>query len=361
MSSLVNSINTLSEFLLESGSKYRIFDMGRRVTKISSSVFDKFENALTPYPYPSQQHAFIAVVFWNKQKNEANSDVSNNQQYVWFLKLPLDEKGLLEQASRSQFLDLVIQALGRSLEKTPSKEQQSALDHNPIIFKPSEQKLASFTSQVRHTMKLAPSEFMGSALDYLLDKKSYSNWENVGYQGLCDITVRLSDPLFNQAINNALPHLPKESFCALCCALENIELNSNISETLLNILRSSIDKNDTIAIIHTARALSNAKGEGFTKQAFEMLMSYQASEADALDVLVIISGRYWLSIQDNISALMYLEKAVSLNIEQDIFNQLFSDLVFIPACRDAMLFVLQTQHRSELLSQYFTNFLITQG
>lgn len=357
----MNSINTLSEFLSESGSKYRIFDMGRRVTKINTSLFDEFENALTPYPYPLQQHAFIAVVFWNKQKNESQSNASNNQHYVWFLKLPLDEKGLLEQASRSQFLDLVIQALGRSLEKKPTKEQQSALDHNPIIFKPSEQKLASFTSQVRHIMKLAPSEFMSPALDYLQTKSLYSQWEAVGYQGLCDVTVRLSDPLFNQVINNALPHLPQESFCALCCALENIEINSQLSESLSKILRSSISDNDTKRIIHAARALSNAKGEGFVRQAFEALMSYQAPQENALDILVIISGRYWHVMQDNISALMYLEKAASLDIEQDIFNQLFSDLVFIPACRDAMLYVLHTQHRSELLSQYFTNFLSTQG
>lgn len=357
----MNSINTLSEFLLASGSKYRIFDMGRRVTKISTSLFDEFENALTPYPYPLQQHAFIAVVFWNKQKNDAGSNNNNNQQYVWFLKLPLDEKGLLEQASRSQFLDLVIQALGKSLEKTPTKEQQSALDHNPIIFKPSEQKLASFTSQVRHIMKLTPSEFMSPALDYLQNKHTYDNWQSVGYQGLCDVAVRLSDPLFNQAINTALPLLPEQSFCALCCALENIEINSAIAQTLLNILQESIEKNDTTRIIHAARALSNAKGDGFSKQAFEALISYQADNESALDIAVIMSGRYWQVMQDNISALMYLEKLATLAIEQDTFNQLFSDLVFVPDCRDAMLWVLNSQYRSESLSQYFTHFLEAQG
>lgn len=354
----MNSINTLSEFLLESGSQYRIFDMGRRVTQLDKSLFSDFENVLSPYPYPLQQHAFIAVVFWNPQhvlSNEKSGSSSSNQHYVWFLKLPLDEKGLLEQASRSQFLDLVIQALGRSLEKTPDKEQQSALDHNPIIFKPSEQKLAAFTSQVKQVMKLGPSEYMNPALDYLQHSDMHSQWQSVGYQGLCDITARLTDPLFNQAVNNALPLLPEESFCALCCALENIELDKTLSLSLLKILTTSIHENNTVKLIHTARALSSSKNNDIVKKVFESLISYE-SPTDSLDILVIISGRYWTSIQDNISALMYLEKVAATNIDQDIFNQLFSDLVFIPICREAMLFVYQTPNRSNKLNQYFTNF-----
>lgn len=355
----MNNINTLSEFLLESGSQYRIFDMGRRVTPIDTSLFNDFEHVLTPYPYPLQQHAFVAVVFWNHQHllaNDKSGNPASNQHYVWFLKLPLDEKGLLEQASRSQFLDLVIQALGRSLEKTPNKEQQSALDHNPIIFKPSEQKLASFTSQVRQIMKLPPSEFMSPALNYLQDINRHTQWESVGYQGLCDITARLTDPLFNQAINSALTLLPEESFCALCCALENIEIDNNVAANLLDTLTININENNQVKIIHAARALSNSKDNDIIKQAFEMLISYEMPPTNALDILVTMSGRYWMIMQDKLSALMYLEKVVAADIEQDIFNQLFSDLVFIPDCREAMLFVYQTPNRSNHLTQYFTNF-----
>ena len=355
----MDSINTLSEFLLESGSQYRIFDMGRRVTPIDTSIFSDFEHVITPYPYPLQQHAFVAVVFWNPQHvlaNDTPGNSSSNQHYVWFLKLPLDEKGLLEQASRSQFLDLVIQALGRSLEKTPNKEQQSALDHNPIIFKPSEQKLAAFTSQIKQVMKLPPSEFMSPALDYLQHSESHDKWQSVGYQGLCDITARISDPLFNQAITNALPSLPEESFCALCCALENVEVDNALAIKLLTILTTSINDNNFIKIIHAARALSSSKNNEIARHVFELLISYEAPSSELLDVLILMSGRYWTAMQESLSALMYLEKVAAADVEQDIFNQLFSDLVFIPSCREAVLFVYQTPNRSSKLTQYFTNF-----
>jgi len=72
----VEHINTLSEFLSKSQSQYRVFDMGRRVQKLSSDTFADFEDAKVPYPYPLQQHAWIAILFWNKQQS--------NQHYIWF-------------------------------------------------------------------------------------------------------------------------------------------------------------------------------------------------------------------------------------------------------------------------------------
>jgi hypothetical protein len=344
----VDSISTLSEFLLQSGSQYRVFDMGRRVTKISTAQFSDFEHATAPYPYPIQQHAFVGIVFWSKQQSD--------QHYVWFLKLPLDERGLLEQASRSQFLDLVIKALGRSMEQTPNKEQQSALDHNPIIFKPSAQKLAAFTSQVRHIMKLPPSDFMSPALTYLQDKAHYQDWQSVGYQGLSDIAVRLNDPMFSQSITDAIPLLPSESFCALCCALENVSINSSIATELLNVLQLSMTNADSMKVIHAARALSHAKGQGFVKQAFDLLIDYK-EPAQMIDLVVTLSGRYWSIISDNDTALIYLEKLAENDIEQDVFDQLFSDLVFIPECRKAMLSALRNPKRSNKLAGYIANFI----
>jgi len=344
----VDSIKTLSEFLLQSGSQYRVFDMGRRVTQISTDVFSDFEHTQIPYPFPIQQHALVGIVFWNKQQSE--------QHYVWFLKLPLDEFGLLEQASRSQFLDLVIKALGRSMEQTPNKEQQSALDHNPIIFKPSAQKLAAFTSHVRQIMKLSPSEFMSPALNYLQDKTQYQDWQSVGYQGLSDLAVRLDDPMFNQSIAQAIPLLPTESFCALCCALENVSIPTTVAQPLIAILQSSIVADDTVIMIHAARALSNAKDATFSKQAFDLLIDYHGTN-QMIDLLVTISGRYWAVIDNNDTALTYLEKLAHNEVEQDIFDQLFSDLVFIPLCRNAMLSALRNPKRSNALANYIANFI----
>jgi len=351
MSHTVEHINTFSEFLEQSGSQYRIFDMGRKVQKITSDAFSAFENAALPYPYPLQQHAWIAILFWNKN--------SSAQHYVWFLKLPLDERGLLEQASRSQFLELVVAALGKSMEKTPDKEKQSALDHNPLIFKPSEQKLAAFNSLVKQVMHLPASEHMTPALTYLQNKAQHAQWQEVAYQGLSDIASRCDDPLFSQAIVKALPELPIESFCALCCSLENNTVNTDIATTLLTLLSDALANNDLVRSIHCARALSHAKGSGFQRQALSKLLASELI-AQELDVIVIIAARYWQLIDDIDCAVAILEAVATLKLEQDVFNQIFSDLVAIPSARVHILAALRYPQRSELLAGHIANLIAGQ-
>ena len=62
-----NNIATLSELLTLSDSQYRIYDIGRLVTKLSKEQFEKVELNQLPYPSPSQGHAFIAIAFWQKK------------------------------------------------------------------------------------------------------------------------------------------------------------------------------------------------------------------------------------------------------------------------------------------------------
>lgn len=347
----VQHINTLSEFLTQSESQYRVFDMGRRIQKLSSSVFSDFEDAKAPYPYPLQQHAWIAILFWNKQRSD--------QHYVWFLKLPLDERGLLEQASRSQFLELVVSALGKSMEKEPSKEQQSALDHNPLIFKPSEQKLAAFNSLVGQTLKRPASQYMAAAFDYLSDESQYGQWQEIGFQGFADIASRCDDPMFSQVISQALPKLPQETFCALCCSLENNAVNTAIATILLDLLKESIKDNDLTRTVHCARALSHAKGAGFQQEAFTLLLASELAKKE-LDIIVIIAARYWQLITSVDCAVAVLESLSALNIEQDIFNQIFTDLVSIPSARVHMLNALRFPQRSEALAQHIAKLIAGQ-
>lgn len=344
----VEQINTLSEFLTQSQSQYRVFDMGRKVQKISSDTFNDFENAKAPYPYPLQQHAWLAILFWNKQ--------ASNQQYIWFLKLPLDERGLLEQASRSQFLELVMTALGRSMEKQPTKEEQSALDHNPIIFKPSEQKLAAFNALVGNVMKRPASQYMTSAIDYLNTPSRYQHWQEVPYQGLADIASRCDDPMFSQMLCDALPNLPPQTFCALCGCLENFAVNSAIASILLTKLRQSIEQQDVNMTIHCARGLSHAKGKGFQEQAMTALLASNLIKSE-LDIVVIIAARYWQLIDSTDCAVAVLEALSVLNVAQSIFNQVFSDLVAIPSVRIHMHSALRYPQRSEALAKHIAKLI----
>ena len=84
----MDTISSISELLSLSKSQYRIYDLSRTVTKLSKESFEKIENNQLPYPTPNQGHAHIAIAFC--QQNKAAP-------YLWFVKLPLDERGLLNQ------------------------------------------------------------------------------------------------------------------------------------------------------------------------------------------------------------------------------------------------------------------------
>jgi hypothetical protein len=48
----IGQFNTLSKFLRQSGAQYRVFDMGRRVCKLTPEQFVSFDNCQQPYPFP---------------------------------------------------------------------------------------------------------------------------------------------------------------------------------------------------------------------------------------------------------------------------------------------------------------------
>ena len=102
MSTTSDPISSISALLSLSDSQYRIYDIGRKVDKISKAQFEKIEAAQLPYPYPSQGHALLAIAFWQKQSTSP---------YLWFVKLPLDERGLLNQGARNHFIAIIIERI----------------------------------------------------------------------------------------------------------------------------------------------------------------------------------------------------------------------------------------------------------
>ncbi len=136
----MSHISTISELLALSNCQYRIYDMGRKIDKLSKEQFDKIEMTHLPYPFPSQGHAFLAIAFWQKKSTEP---------YLWFVKLPLDERGLLNQGARNHFIAIIIEALGADLSVDPTEQQEELLKSNPYHFTPAQYKLATINSLLK--------------------------------------------------------------------------------------------------------------------------------------------------------------------------------------------------------------------
>ena len=153
----MSQINTISEFLLQAGTDYRVFDMARGIRQLESQLFLEIERATLPAPFPRQQHAWFGILFFDKKMS--------HERYIWFVKLPLDEQGLVIAAAQQQFLQLVIEALGQTLDKQNSTNNQ--LPENPFTFVPNQQQLADFNSIGRIELDIPLSEHLALVEQYL--------------------------------------------------------------------------------------------------------------------------------------------------------------------------------------------------
>ena len=328
----MSHINTISEFLLHAGTDYRIFDMGRAIRPLNSQYFLDIELGKIPAPYPRQQHAWFGIVFFNPGLNQ--------QHYIWFVKLPVDEQGLLLSAARNQYLQLVVEALGKQLENT--EQAKHGLPDNPFTFVPSQQQLADFNSICRQFLGLPNSVHLEPALNYLRDPKG-NDWQTLSVQGLAELAAQIAQGQHRELFNAHLEHFANQVQQALCASLENHPIDAQLSQILLAWAEQQA--HHLPRQLSVLRALSQSSQAQLLNQLIDKLLSSNATIS--ADMLVLIAARHWRLL----SAPELLRKYIELLSLQDteLFIGLYSDLVQIPELRNLMLDVLRWPDKSPQL------------
>ena len=331
----MTTIDTISDLLALSNSQYRIYDIGRKIDKISKEQFTKIEANQVPYPFPSQGHAHLALAFWQKE---------TKQPYLWFIKLPLDERGLLNQGARNHFIAIIIEALGTDLAVDPSEKQEELLKANPYNFTPAQYKLASINSLLKLALNQPPSEHYNLCYHYLSGELGWENWHNIGVQGLSDFACRLSDNTHQQLLTKALKHLPVEVLTPLCCAIENIELPFELIQKITHLHSKTKNTNKQQALL---RALASSSEHPLVVELVQNVLN-QPTNTD--EHFIILSGRNWLALQQPNAMMNFLETLVHYN-NQALFTAIFKDLVTIPALRMTVFSCMRDENRSAALAK----------
>ncbi|RYV03242.1 DUF3549 domain-containing protein [Shewanella sp. OPT22] len=325
----MTEITTLSQFLSTAKTQFQVYDLGRRVQHIDMMAFHQIEALRAPYPYPIQGHAQFAIVFWNEDQ----------QHYIWFIKLALDEKGLIVPAVRQQFIKMILEALGRDPTKSLTEEQQQALANNPFSFKPSQDKLAVFNALVKKQLGLPASTQYEMATQYLSNQMPKENWQQLGLQGIADICVRLNSLDHEKQVINGLHSEYMELQAAICQCLEHIDVPESIAQQLFDNFNKATPE---LALLFL-KALSGH--QELSLKAVKFLLHRTLTD----EALITIAARNWTVLRDDKIRLQYLE---SLAMQpQSFFNQVFADIVAIPLLRDQILLELRNTNRSVKLSQ----------
>ncbi|EJG1659426.1 DUF3549 family protein [Vibrio parahaemolyticus] len=332
----MENIQTLTQLLKNSHCEYQIFDLGRRIKTIDSQLFADVEKGLCPYPYPMQRKAHLAIAYWNEQK----------QPWIWFLKFELDERGLLKQSDIGNFIKYVVEAMGTRLSEEMSEEQQQKLSNNPYTFKPSEDKMAVFHSQVRANLDLPTSQYYEHTQHYFTGDLGWENWQTVGLQGITDIAARLGKEQNAVTLRKALNHLPNEPLYALLGALEHVDLQERLAQRIAEKAQQEIHSTEPDLFLLSAltRALAGAPTEVSLPVLEAILQSPRLSHQE---ILIGIAGRAWHLLSDAKIAEQFLLRLAQTG-NQTLFNQLFADLVMLPELRMVLLPLLHSSPSEEL-------------
>ncbi|XOV79138.1 MAG: DUF3549 family protein [Aestuariibacter sp.] len=326
----MQTISSISEFLLEAHTEYRIFDMGRTIREINAQSFLEIENGSEPAPYPRQQMFWVGLLFWNKSLS--------TQQYIWFLKLPLDENGCVVCAHRDQFLHIIVDALGKEFIE---EHKEAKLPDNPYQFAPPQQQMADFNAIAKKTLSLPLSSDAEKARLYLA-APTPDGWQTLSIQGLSDACVTLQKTTLN-GLTQYWQDYPIEVQRSIGASLENIALPESFRATLsAKLLKSDFHSEQALLLL---RAISRDNDDVqlrtyVTKQLNE-------NESVSQDLLIVLAGRFWHWCSHEAFLLAFLEKCA----REDCFAALYPDLVQIPGIRSHLLAVLRNTQRSAELGK----------
>ncbi|GAB2577293.1 DUF3549 family protein [Nitrincola alkalisediminis] len=314
----------LSSLLSHKDNRLRLFDMGRRVSKLSTDVFAKVEQNLVPYPMPFLHHAWIGMLMWNPKKKDEN--------LIWFLKFPLDEQGFLVQAARD---DIVNRLLQNAL--MPDIDKEDALKDNPFSFTPDAEKMAIFHAQAALILGQPASQYYEDVQQYLSAQRPYEYWENLGLQGIADFIVRLDQGTNEQSLCTNFGSLPTPLLLSISRLLEHSQpsypLLSTLSQYLNQLLEHEECSPDMIAAL--VRAISNTT---LTQARDEMIINVLSSAyATHTEVLLAVATRNLTSLYQPEILHAFLERLAICDAGQQAFTRILSDLMFLPEMRALIL------------------------
>ena len=339
---------TISDFLADTGARVHFYDMGRRVVEIPIEVIRAFERAETPYPQPFLQCAWLGIMF----QHEGVVD----EHHIWFLKLPLDEQGLLIQAARDDFLRRIAETL--TTEKSDTGSQQQALDDNPHGFTPREERMAVFHAKVSKQLGQPPSHYYDHAVSYFRGEPGFEQWNFVGLQGIADVAARIDEDHNLESIIDAIPQLPATPLVALCSCLENEAIDTGLAQALAARIKVELQraKADSASIVAGGvRGLSHCPDLSFVIQTLQTVLEHPIGQN--VEVLASIAGRAWEALAEPTLRLRFLENLAHCEAGQQAFDGIMADLLFLPTLRRLLLTDFRGEEKSAQLTKVIETFL----
>ncbi len=344
----MNQIATLTEFLESGGLQLDYYDMGRRITPIRRDDFVGFELTETPYPAPLQQQAWFALILSDPQQQELDP-------MIWFVRFPLDEQAKLLQAARDDFLHRLMENLGQSAAGK-REEMQAAIQDNPYLFQPKQERLAIFHARFTAHLNKPVSRYYEHARAYFNGELGWDQWSFVGYQGIADIAARFGTDIGEAQMTTAIAELPAAPLEALCHCLENESTSKPVTLALIKraiqVLKQP--EPDLRIVSSVIRGISQSSATDHRNELILKVLEHPISTHSEL--LVAISGRAWECLSEPQISERFLQRLAGNEVGQELFDGVLSDLLYMPTSRAWLHASLRNPQRSDQLNSAICRF-----
>jgi len=342
----MNRIDKLSTLLESRGMATCFFDMGRRIGMIPGEDISAIEAGQKPYPYPLLRAAWFAVLHHGAAAMDS----------IWFLRLPVDEQGMLIPATRDDLLFHLLEDLGRHADDSADTGADGITgsgigQRNPYGFKPRQEHLAVFHAKTARQLGQPPSRFYAHAREYLGGTQGYEQWAFVGLQGIADVCARLDEDDNRELLLEAITRLPARPLEAVCQCLEHQAIDRPVAEALIRRIREPVDASEPEAplLALCIRAISACRDPGVPRAL--VASSLEQEPAGDPEVLAAIMARYWEVLQDPAIRRVYLQRLAGNTGGQPVFNAVIGDALGLPGLRDDIQAELRNPERTEALAR----------
>ena len=334
------NVPSLSGFLALSDAQYRLFDLGTQLRPLPDDSLAGLDQGL-PYPHPYLGYGWLVIFSWHPQASEQNS--------LWFLKLPLDEQGIVSAAAHGE----LVNRLYRSLQTDDPQERQRLLSDHLFHFKPDGEKMAALHATATHLLALPASQYRPAATDFLLQNEAEADWQTIGLQGIADFVIRASESELSQ-LAARLTQLTEAPFIALTGQLEHRPL----SRALVAALVAKAQSDPTQIAIENAclRACSQSADADLCQPLIDSRLS---GPEPGLEFLLVVLSRYTALLRDSDRAVLIMDRLAQL-ADADGFHRLVTHLVMQPGLAQLMRTLLGHQKLTPALANAIALLVQTQ-
>jgi len=330
-------METLSDLLQQLQGQYRIYDMGCRLSKLSSTDFKKFEEGQKAYPLPWLRHAWVGILSWTPTSPKLGASSPT----IWFLKLPLDERGLLIQAARDEFLNQLLETIGTNmLDEQASAEWAEQLKHSNLAFTPDQARMAAFHAQASITLEQPASRFYPAVRSYMSSEDSQQNWQELGLQGFADFAMRLDQ---QQQWQQKISQLPAAVLETIAAQLENQKLDHLVSKAFILRGEASINDGEKVACL---RAISQSTDAASRQHWLKQILD--KDNMVGVELLATITSKCSEDLLKPDLMGLFIHQCAA---DQGVFNGLVQELMYQPKLRIKVLEAFRAEDRSPSVSQ----------